>query len=145
MKKHIFLDYITKLKNQLNFLKWKPNDIRTNAFGTHVRLLWGANTNAQYILDPYATTLYCISYLTKIDKYVTQEMKIILNKFKHEQTKTYEHIKKLGNVFLNAQQMSIQQVVRITLSIPLYHSTRSFQFINTCQQQDKTFVLLPQK
>jgi hypothetical protein len=38
-----------------------------------------------------------------------------------------------------------QQVVHIKLSIPLYHSTRSFQFINTCQQQDRTFVLLPQK
>jgi hypothetical protein len=37
---------------------------------------------------------------------------------------------------LNAQQISIQQVVYLTLSIPLYHSTRSFQFINTCQQQD---------
>jgi hypothetical protein len=72
-------------------------------------------------------------------------MKIISNKCKHEQTKTFEHIKQLGNVFLNAQQMSIQQVVHITLSIPLYHSTSSFQFLNTCQQQDKTFVLLPQK
>jgi hypothetical protein len=41
--------------------------------------------------------------------------------------------------------MFIQQVVHITLSIPLYHSTRSFRFINTCQQQDTTFVLLPQK
>jgi hypothetical protein len=50
--------------------------------------LWGANINAQYILDPYATTLYCISYLTKINRFVTQEMKIILtcvnrNKEKH--------------------------------------------------------------
>ncbi len=53
--------------------------------------------------------------------------------------------KKLGNAFLNTQQMFIQQVVHITLSIPLYHSIRSFQFINTCQQQDRTFVLLPQK
>jgi hypothetical protein len=46
---------------------------------------------------------------------------------------------------LNAQQISIQQVVYLTLSILLYHSTRSFQFINTCQQQDITFVLLSQK
>jgi hypothetical protein len=34
-------------------------------------------------------------------------MKIILNKCKHEKTKTFERIKKLGNAFLNAQQMSI--------------------------------------
>jgi hypothetical protein len=58
-------------------------------------------------------------------------MKIILNKCKHIHMNA---LKRLGNAFLNAQQMSIQQVVHITLSIPLYHSTRSFQFINTCQQ-----------
>ncbi len=64
-------------------------------------------------------------------------MNITLDMCKHEQTKPYECIKKLGNAFLNAQQMFIQQVVHITLSIPLYHWTISFQFINTCQQQDK--------
>jgi hypothetical protein len=72
-------------------------------------------------------------------------MKIILNKCKHEQIEASKHIKKLRNAFLNGQQMSIQQVVHITLSIPLYHSTMSFEFINTCRQQDKTFALLPQK
>jgi hypothetical protein len=54
-------------------------------------------------------------------------------------------LKMLENAFLSAQQMSTQQVVHITISIPLYHLTRPFQFINTCQQQDRTFVLLPQK
>jgi hypothetical protein len=60
-------------------------------------------------------------------------MKIILNKCKHDKKKTFEHTKKLGNAFLNAQQMLTQQVVHVTLSIPLYHLTKSFQFINTCQ------------
>ncbi len=41
--------------------------------------------------------------------------------------------------------MSIQQVVHISLSIPFYHSTRSFQFINTCNKHERPFVLLPQK
>jgi hypothetical protein len=44
------------------FLKRKPNDICTTIFGIHAGLLWGANTSAQYILDPYVTTLYCMSY-----------------------------------------------------------------------------------
>jgi hypothetical protein len=67
--------------------------------------LWGANTNAQYILDPCVATLYCISYLTKINNYLPQKMKIILHKYKHdEQTKTSKRIKKLENEFLNAQQ-----------------------------------------
>jgi hypothetical protein len=32
---------------------------------------------------------------------------------KHEQTKVFERIKKLGTTFLNAQQMFVQQVVHI--------------------------------
>jgi len=41
--------------------------------------------------------------------------------------------------------MSIRQVVHIFLSIPFYHSTISFQFINTCEENNREFVLLPQK
>jgi hypothetical protein len=47
-----------------------------------------------------------------------------------------------GNAFLNAQKMLIQQVVKISLSIPFYLSTRSFdQFINTCKESNEAFVL----
>ncbi len=70
------------------FLKRKPNDICTNVFGIHVGPLWGENKNARYILDPYVAILYYTSYLTKINNFVPQKMKIILDKYKHdEQTK----------------------------------------------------------
>jgi hypothetical protein len=45
-----------------------------NSFSIHVGPLWEANIDAQYILDPYATTTYYISYLTKVDKFVIKEM-----------------------------------------------------------------------
>jgi hypothetical protein len=77
----------------------KKNDIHTNVFGIHVKPLWGTNIDAQYILNPYETTSYCIFYLRKTDKFVTQEMKIILNKCKHEQIEASKQIKKLGNAF----------------------------------------------
>jgi hypothetical protein len=48
--------------------KRKPNDIQTNTFSIHVRPLWEANANAQFILDPYAIVAYCIFYLTNVDK-----------------------------------------------------------------------------
>jgi hypothetical protein len=35
----------------------------------HARPLWETNTNAQFILDLYARTIYCTSYLTKIYKF----------------------------------------------------------------------------
>jgi hypothetical protein len=70
-------------------------------------------------------------------------MKYILNKWKTEQTKASKWIKELGNAFFNAQQMPIQQVVHISLSIPLYHSERSFQFINICEESNRASILLP--
>jgi hypothetical protein len=41
--------------------------------------------------------------------------------------------------------MSFQQAIHLSLSITLYHSTISFQFINAYEENDRTFFLLPQK
>ncbi len=43
----------------------------------------------------------------------------------------------------NAQQMSTQLVVYLVLSIPLYHSSQTFNFINTSPCQEHVFVLKP--
>ncbi len=97
------------------FFKCNPKDIKTNLFNKHTKPLWEANIDAQFILDPYATSYYT-SYLTKVNKIVDQEMHLILNKCKHEQTQTSKCIKNLDNAFLNAQQISSQQAIRIMLS-----------------------------
>jgi hypothetical protein len=62
------------------FFKCKPNDICINVFGIYVWPLWETNIDTQYILDPYAITSYFTFNSTKIDKFVTQEMKVILEK-----------------------------------------------------------------
>jgi hypothetical protein len=53
------------------FLKCKVNNIQTNVFSIHERFMWEANINAQYVLNPYFATTYCIFYFTKVNKYVT--------------------------------------------------------------------------
>ncbi len=62
----------------------------------------GVNTYAQFILDPYVVAAYCICYLMKVDKYVTNEMQFVLGKCKFEKPKTFEQFQKLENVFFNA-------------------------------------------
>ncbi len=47
----------------------------------------------------------------------------------------------MGNVFLNVQQMLAQLATYIVLSIPLYHSSKTFKFINTSPLQERAFVL----
>jgi hypothetical protein len=45
--------------------------------------MWEANTNAQYVLDPYFGAACYMFYLTKINKSITQEMQYMLGKCKH--------------------------------------------------------------
>jgi hypothetical protein len=40
-------------------------------------------------------------------------------------------IQKLGNAFFDAQQMVVQHTTYLVLLLPIYHSFRTFQFINT--------------
>ncbi len=55
--------------------------------------MWEANTNVQYVLDPYFAAAYYTFYLTKVNKSITQEMQSMLSKCKHEQYETFEQIK----------------------------------------------------
>ena len=98
--------------------------------------MWFANTDIQFILDPYATTTYCTSYMTKVDKSMTTELKSILQKCITDKIDANIRILKLGNAFLNAQQMLAQLAIYLILSIPLYHCSHSFAFINTSPLQE---------
>ena len=70
-------------------------------------------------------------------------MKATLEKCKYKQTSDVERVRKMDNSFLNAQQMSAQLVVYLSLSMPLYHASRLFQFINTSEKESKAEILLP--
>lgn len=140
--------YILSLRSQLTkphiFLKRKPVDIKTNAFGINVAPIWFANTDAQFVLDPYAAASYCTSYMTKIDKTISKELYKIIQHCIAEKTEANIRIQKLGNAFLNAQQMSAQLAAYLVLSLPLHHASRSFKFINTSPLEERAFVLKPQ-
>ena len=61
--------------------------------------MWFANTDIQFILDPYAVTTYCTSYMTKVDKFMTTLLKSILQKCITNKTDANIRILKLGNAF----------------------------------------------
>ena len=61
-------EYIFLLRSFLThptlILKRDPTDIWVNAFAKSIPDLWQANTDAQYVLDAYATAKYVSSYIT---------------------------------------------------------------------------------
>ncbi len=101
---------------------------------------YGKPIVARYIFDAYAAASYYTSHLTKIDKSITNECWTIIKKCEDENIDVDLKIKKLGNAFINAQQMSTQLTTYIILSLPLYHAFRSISFLNTSLQLQHTFV-----
>ncbi len=78
--------------------------------------------------------------MTKIDKSITSKLHSIIQKCIANNIDANTKIQKLGNVFFNVQQM-VTQLVYFVFSLPLYHSFRTFQFINTFRFEKCAFVL----
>jgi hypothetical protein len=72
---------------------------------------------------------------------ITNEFQTIIKKCENENVATNLNIRKSGNVFLNAQQMFAQLTTYIILSLPLYHTSKSFSFFSTLPSFECAFVL----
>ena len=149
---HLHIDedtYINVIRGTLKrptlFLKRDLSNIYTNPFAPSIANLWRSNTDAQYILDPYAAATYCTSYLTKVDNTITSSLQKIIKQSKTENYDAITRIKKLGTTLLNMQQMSIRQAIYIILPLPMHHTSREFQFINTAPYHERAFILKPPK
>ena len=138
-------EYIFLLRSLLTrptlILKRAPADIWINAFAKSIPDLWQANTDAQYVLDAYATAKYVSSYFTKKDRTMPTTFKKIKEQCFTNNDGKIQTICKLGNTLLNMQQMSSRQAVRIVLSLPLHSSSRKTIFINTSPDDKKTLAL----
>jgi hypothetical protein len=79
--------------------------------------------------------------MTKINKSITSKLYFIIKKCIANNIDANTIIQKLGNVFLNAQQMVVQLTTYLVFSLPLYYSFQKFQFINTSPYEKHVFVL----
>jgi hypothetical protein len=144
-----FATYIEFLCNRLTkpilFLKRHMKDIKTSAYEIKATTLWEANTDIQFILDPYTTKSYCTSYLKTFNKTITNEFQTIIKKCENENFDANLKVRKLNNVFLNAQQMSTELTTYMVLSLPPYHTSRSFSFLNTSPSSERVFILKSNK
>jgi hypothetical protein len=114
-----------------------------NSFTKDMPNMWNVNTDAQYVLNAYAATLYCSSYMTKVDKSMTSAFRKIHREHETSRIDAMQMIRTLGNTLLNLQQMSAQQEVHIALSLPLNSISRECIFINTSPPSEHTFMLKP--
>jgi hypothetical protein len=131
------------LKKPTIFLKRKHSHIWKNNFSKDFPVMWNENIDVQYVLNAYATTSHCTSYMTKVDKSMTSAFRRIHKEHEISHIDVMQMIHTLENTLLNLQKMSSQQAIHIALSPPLNCSSRKCVFINTSPLDKHTFMLKP--
>ena len=83
----------------------------------------------QYFLDPYVCVMYIAAYMLKSERSMGELLKQVSKECWGEQIRT--QLRRLGSVFLNHREVSVQEAVYRILSLPLKQMSRKVIFINT--------------
>ena len=129
------------LKHSTLLLKRSPSEIRINCYNPHLLKAWQANMDIQFVLDPYACAVYILSYITKGQRGMSKLLRKACEEAKEGNKNIVSKVRHIGNKFLNAVEISAQEAVYLVLQMPLRRSSREFQFINTSDPDERTFLL----
>ena len=139
--------YILSIRYSLQrdtiLLKRSPSDIRINNYNADLLKAWRANLDIQYVLDPYSCAVYILSYITKGQRGMSRLLETACKEAKSGNKDLVNQVRHIGNKFLNAVEISAQEAVYLVLQMPLRHSSRQVQFINTSIPDDRAFLLKP--
>ena len=129
------------LKHSTLLLKRSLSEIRINCYYPHLLKAWRANMDIQFVLDPYACAVYILSYITKGQRGMSKLLRKACEEAKEGNKNIVGKVRHIGNKFLNAVEISAQEAVYLVLQMPLRRSSREFQFINTSDPDERTFLL----
>ena len=129
------------LKHSTLLLKRSPAEIRINCYNPHLLKAWQANMDIQFVLDPYACAVYILTYITKGQRGMSKLLRKACEEAKEGNKNIVNRVRHIGNKFLNAVEISAQEAVYLVLQMPLRRSSREFQFINTSDPDERTFLL----
>ena len=129
------------LKHNTLLLKRSPAEIRINCYNANLLKAWQANMDIQFVLDPYACAVYILSYITKGQRGMSKLLRKACEEAKEGNKDVVNKVRHIGNKFLNAVEISAQEAVYLVLQMPLRRSSREFQFINTSDPDERTFLV----
>ena len=142
LSEHQYLKAIRlSLKHSTLLLQRSPAEIRINCYNPNLLRAWKANMDIQYVLDPYACAVYILSYITKGQRGMSKLLRKACEEAKEGNKNIVNKVRHIGNKFLNAVEISAQEAVYLVMQMPLRRSSREFQFINTSDPHERTFLL----
>lgn len=95
----------------------------------------------KFVLDPYACAFYILSNIAKGQRGMSKLLEIASQEANSGNKDIVNKVGHIGNKFLNAVEISAQEVVYLVLQMPMRRASREFQFINIPNPEERTFLL----
>lgn len=138
-------DYILAIRSSLKspkvFLRRSIAEIRINPYNQILLRSWEANIDVQFILDAYACAAYIVSYISKSQRGMSNLLHDACEEARKGNLSLKQQIRQIGNKFLTHVEICAQEAAYLLLQMPLRSSSRNVVFINTCDPENRTFLL----
>nr|XP_057929967.1 uncharacterized protein LOC131129981 isoform X1 [Doryrhamphus excisus]XP_057929968.1 uncharacterized protein LOC131129981 isoform X1 [Doryrhamphus excisus]XP_057929969.1 uncharacterized protein LOC131129981 isoform X1 [Doryrhamphus excisus] len=112
-------------------LKRTPQESWTNAYNPHLLRAWNANMDIQYILDDISCIMYMMSYISKPEHEMTEFLKSVIKDVQKSDANQKEEMQKIMQAYSKHREVSAQEAVARTCSLPLKKSSRNVVFLQT--------------
>ena len=124
------------------FLKRDPKDKWTSCYNSEILSEWQANTDMQWILDPYGLVHYLVNYINKAQKGMSKIMKQVREKMLQEgEEDLRKQMKAIGSAFVNIHEVSSQESAITSLGIHQCQASAKCEYVNTSPSEQRTRVL----
>ena len=108
-------------------------DAWVNPYNPDILRAWNANLDVQYILDPYSCVMYILSYISKSEHELGEILKTALEEIKEQNCPSdlRTQMKKLGSVYFDHREVSVQESIVRICGLRMKDSTRQVTFVPT--------------
>lgn len=139
-------EYINVLRTSIRrptvFLKREWKDRHTSGYNVTILNEWQANTDIQWILDPYGLVHYLVNYINKAQKGMSEVMRSVRDQMMKEGNQDLrQQMKAYGKAFVDVHEVSAPEAVYTCLGIPQCKASRVCEYVNTCPPTERTRVL----
>lgn len=115
-------------RNTVVFKRGIP-DIWVNPYNEHLLKAWNGNIDIQPVLDPYSCIMYIVSYISKAERELGDVLRKAQEEAQEGNMEPVKQLRKLGNVYINARELSIMEAIYRVCGMKLKLSSREVVFV----------------
>ncbi|RXN36610.1 replicase helicase endonuclease [Labeo rohita] len=125
-------NYVEELStSSVILLKRDPKEAWVNGYNPDLLRAWNANMDIQFVLDSYSCIMYMLSYVSKPEREMNDFLKNVIKGVRETNVNEEDEMKNIMQAYSKHRQVSAQESVARTCSLPMKKCSRNVVFIPT--------------